>query len=208
MTMHMTMGMVTHTVTDTITDTSGIDALDFAATTTTNVVVDLQITLPQVINTNLTLTIPDQIEIVLGSAMNDTIRGNSLANILVGNAGNDTLDGRGGNDILIGGLGLDVINGGSEQDILIAGRTTYDAQLVSLRTLLSTWNTASPYATKVDSLRLGVGSPVVRLKAKTTVLNDTFASDQLTGSTQEDWFFAALDDVLTDLAAGESVDLL
>ncbi|MBL8815498.1 MAG: M10 family metallopeptidase C-terminal domain-containing protein [Planctomyces sp.] len=194
--------------TDTITDASGIDALDFAATTTTSIVVDLQITIPQVINTNLTLAIPDQIEIVLGSAMNDTIRGNSLANVLVGNAGNDVIDGRGGNDILIGGLGLDFINGGSEQDILIAGRTTYDAQLVSLRTLLSTWNSASPYTTKVDSLRLGVGSPVVRLKAKSTVLNDTFASDQLTGSTQEDWFFAAVDDVLTDLAAGELVDLL
>jgi Ca2+-binding RTX toxin-like protein len=193
---------------DTVIDSTGIDALDFALSTTMSIVVDMEIVSTQVINTNLTLTIPYQLEIVLGTALNDTIRGNSLANILIGNAGNDILDGRGGNDILVGGLGIDVIYGGADQDILIAGRTSYDGQLVSVRRLLSEWTSASSYATRVSNLRLGVGSPVLRLKAKSTVLNDSLAGDQLAGNSEEDWFFAALDDIITDFSAGELIDSL
>ncbi|MBL8818743.1 MAG: right-handed parallel beta-helix repeat-containing protein [Planctomyces sp.] len=193
---------------DTVLDAAGVDAIDFTLSTTRSVIVDLSVTTSQIINSNLTLVIPEELEIVLGSALNDTIRGNALANVLIGNAGNDTLEGRGGNDILVGGLGADVLNGGSEQDVLIAGRTSYDSNLASFRTLSAAWNSPDPYNTRVNSLRLGVGSPVVKLKAKSTVLNDTLAVDQLSGSTEEDWFFAALDDVLTDLTVGEFVDAL
>ncbi|MCA0257005.1 MAG: cadherin domain-containing protein, partial [Proteobacteria bacterium] len=47
------------------------------------------------------------IENVMGSTLNDTLRGDSNANILSGGAGNDTLSGGAGADTLDGGDGLD-----------------------------------------------------------------------------------------------------
>ena len=57
-----------------------------------------------------------QIEGVLGSAFNDIIRGDGLANTLMGGAGNDSLAGNAGDDILIGGLGGDAMDGGTGTD--------------------------------------------------------------------------------------------
>ena len=56
------------------------------------------------------------IENVIGSWSNDTIEGNSAANIIRGNAGNDTLLGNGGDDSLYGGAGSDIIDGGEGTD--------------------------------------------------------------------------------------------
>jgi hypothetical protein len=48
----------------------------------------------------------------------------------------------------------------------------------------------------------------VSLKAKTTVLNDAGEDDSLIGGTGTDWYFRALDDSITGLLAGESLDVL
>ena len=40
------------------------------------------------------------------------------------------------------------------------------------------------------------------------VLNDSGEDDVLTGSAGQDWYFAALDDGITDLIAGEIIDAL
>ena len=49
---------------------------------------------------------------------------------------------------------------------------------------------------------------MVSLKAKINVLNDTGEDDVLFGGTGTDWFFRAVDDVITDLLAGELIDAL
>lgn len=68
------------------------------------------------------------IENVMGGSGNDTLTGNSSANIIQGNAGNDTLTGGSGSDTLQGGSGNDtlifdaadtVIDGGSDTDTII-----------------------------------------------------------------------------------------
>jgi YD repeat-containing protein len=56
------------------------------------------------------------IEGLIGSQFNDTLRGNAAANVLRGMSGNDSLDGAEGDDTLIGGLGADVLNGGAGVD--------------------------------------------------------------------------------------------
>ncbi|WP_326525153.1 calcium-binding protein [Sphingomonas sp.] len=61
------------------------------------------------------------IENVYGSAHNDTITGDGLANLIEGNDGNDTLSGAGGDDTLTGGLGNDTLNGDAGRDILRGG---------------------------------------------------------------------------------------
>jgi Ca2+-binding RTX toxin-like protein len=100
---------------DTIDESGGgVDTLDFSATTTRAVAVNLGVAGAQVVNAGLTLTLSSgaTIENVIGGALGDTITGNALDNSLSGGAGNDTLDGGAGTDTLDGGAGTDVaING-------------------------------------------------------------------------------------------------
>jgi Ca2+-binding RTX toxin-like protein len=53
---------------------------------------------------------------ILGLTGNDTLTGNSLADIIEGGVGNDRLFGLGGNDILNGGDGNDSLDGGNGDD--------------------------------------------------------------------------------------------
>ncbi len=61
------------------------------------------------------VSVPD-IEHLHGSAHDDTLIGNGLANTLDGDDGEDTLDGQGGNDWLTGGPGADALTGGEGFD--------------------------------------------------------------------------------------------
>jgi Ca2+-binding RTX toxin-like protein len=56
------------------------------------------------------------IEDVEGTRFDDSITGNSVANLLIGAEGNDSLSGGSGDDTLMPGLGDDVVNGGSGYD--------------------------------------------------------------------------------------------
>ena len=196
---------------DTVTELagSGTDTLNFAGIQT-NVIANLALTTVQNVHANRTLklNLNNSFESVLGGSANDTLTGNALDNILVGNAGVDTLVGGDGRDMLIGGLGLDTLNGGTGDDIFIAGRTTSDTSLINLNILRTQWISSNTYAVRIANLRAGVGNPVVSLKARINVLNDAGEDDSLTGGGNSDWFFRAVDDVITDLLTGESLDLL
>ncbi|AZD53446.1 T1SS secreted agglutinin RTX [Pseudomonas chlororaphis subsp. aurantiaca] len=56
------------------------------------------------------------IENLVGSNYNDSLTGDSNANIITGGLGNDVLNGGGGDDLLIGGLGNNTLTGGSGSD--------------------------------------------------------------------------------------------
>lgn len=60
-------------------------------------------------------------ENITGSAHNDQLFGNNLANVLSGGAGADILYGDAGDDILDGGTGRDALNGGNGNDRLFGG---------------------------------------------------------------------------------------
>ncbi|WP_159998891.1 calcium-binding protein [Roseomonas sp. 18066] len=62
-----------------------------------------------------------EIENLIGSAFNDSLRGDDGANRIEGGAGSDALNGRGGNDTLIGGVGDDRLLGGDGDDLLVGG---------------------------------------------------------------------------------------
>ena len=196
----------------------GIDTISFA-TQSNAVALNLGLTTVQAIHTNRTLKLnsASTFENATGGSGSDTLIGNALANrltggngdnILVGLDGTDILEAGSGRDILIGGLGLDTLNGGSNDDILIAGRTTSDTSISNLNTLRTEWISGNAYATRIANLRAGVGSPAVSLKATINVLNDAGEDDSLTGGTGTDWYFRAVDDVITDLFAGEIIDVL
>jgi ELWxxDGT repeat protein len=197
---------------DTITEASNLDqdTLDFSSRTIAVTVNISDSVNQQQVHTDRRIKLSSGLgfEIVLGGSGNDTITGNSSNNVLVGNAGNDTLKGNSGRDILIGGLGLDTLSGGNDDDVVISGRTTHDASPTSLGTLLTGWISGNTYATRVAALKSGIGSPVVALKAKTTVLNDSSEKDSLSGGSGTDWYFKALDEVINDLISGEILESL
>ena len=88
----------THAGNDTITDTSGVNTLDFSATSTGGTM-NLTSTASQSMGgSTVTLTSGTQITNVIGTSGNDTITGNSLNNVINGHGGNDTLTGGAGND--------------------------------------------------------------------------------------------------------------
>ncbi|MEG1042482.1 MAG: type I secretion C-terminal target domain-containing protein, partial [Pseudomonas sp.] len=68
------------------------------------------------------------IENLIGSDYNDSLTGNSVANLLVGGKGNDTLVGGGGDDVLIGGPGNNTLTGGTGADTFLwqQGNTGHD----------------------------------------------------------------------------------
>ena len=196
---------------DTVTEAAnaGTDTLSFS-TLTTDIILSLGTTAVQTVHANRTLKLNSVavFENLAGGSGNDTLTGNSLANILIGDAGSDTLNGSGGRDILIGGLGLDKLNGGEGEDIVIAGRTTSDALFSNLNRLHVEWVSVRSYSTRISNLRGGVGAPAVSLKAKVNVLNDAGDNDSLNGGNGRDWYFRAIDDVITGLIAGEILDIL
>lgn len=74
-----------------------------------------------VIDTNSYLDTLVSIENVIGSAWEDTIRGDNTSNILDGGNAGDLLNGRGRNDTLLGGDGGDTLFGGRGRDRLDGG---------------------------------------------------------------------------------------
>jgi len=211
-------GTATSADADTVTEISGqgTDTLTFSSLTIA-VQMNLGSSAIQNVHTNRTLKLSgiDRFEnvtggsgddILIGNGLNNTLVGNNGNDVLTGNGGNDTLNGGNGRDILSGGNGLDTLSGGNDEDILIAGRTTSDTTLAKLIDIRAAWITAQPYATRVSNLRSGAGG--VSLKAKINVLNDAGEDDVLTGNGGTDWYFKALDDVITDLLAGGSIDVL
>ncbi len=109
-----------------IYDTGGIDTIDLSGFSRDQNLSLVQETFsslgdrpinnaPTYVN-NISIARGTVIENAIGGSGNDTITGNSVANVLQGRGGNDNLFGGGGNDTLRGGTGADVLDGGSGID--------------------------------------------------------------------------------------------
>jgi hypothetical protein len=116
-----------------------------------------------------------------GGDGNDVLSGGNGADVLIGDAGNDIIAGGGGRDLLIGGSGSDLVAGLAADDILIAGSTVHDNNTANLANILSIWNGAGTYTTRVNALLAGPLTP------DTDVFDDN-AVDILTGNAGTDWF--------------------
>lgn len=78
-------------------------------------------------------------ENINGSAYNDWLYGNALANVISGGAGNDNINGDAGDDRIIGGSGNDALNGGSGIDTVDYSSATTTA-LINFSTASQTLN--------------------------------------------------------------------
>lgn len=148
--------------TDTIVEAlnGGLDTLDFSATTTLSVIVDLGTAAAQVINTNLTLILGagERIENVVGGALGDRLTGNSRNNRLAGGPGNDVylvdVDGVQGGDLIEEADGeaggIDTIDFSATTGVSVV----FDLSLTTPQILTATTNLA---LTSGDSIEVIVG---------------------------------------------------
>ena len=97
------------------------DTLDFSDLANAAVNVDLASTAAQAVAAGLTLTLSSStgIENVVGTALADTLLGNTRDNSLSGLAGNDTFTGLSGNDTFLGGAGTDTVVESADVDFTL-----------------------------------------------------------------------------------------
>lgn len=140
-----------------------------------------------------------------GQAGNDQLFGHVGNDLAVGGIGDDKLFGGAGRDVLIGGLGSDFLSGEAGDDLLIGSATAHDQDDAALLRVLQEWSSSRRYAARVNNLRAGSGA------AGGNALNDSTLSpdntlDTLIGSSNQDWFFADLFDLLKDRTRAEAIN--
>ncbi len=155
---------------DTINESGGgVDTLDFSSTTTRSVSVDLSKSPSQIVNAGLILTLSSSttVENIIGTALNDTLTGNSLANVLTGGAGNDTyiFD----TDSNLGADTIDEAGGGTD---------TFDFGLTSTRNIsINLSNASSQVVNSGLTLTLTSGATIENIIGG--LLNDTLTGNSL-----------------------------
>jgi serralysin len=104
----------------TVYDTDGIDTLIFSSFGQNQEISLVELTYSNIggLIDNVTIARGTVIENATSGKGNDTLTGNSVANILRGNAGNDRASGGSGDDTLYGGAGNDALYGGAGDDHL------------------------------------------------------------------------------------------
>jgi hypothetical protein len=135
-----------------------------------------------------------------GGSGNDSLTGGAGSDILVGGTGKDTLSGGSGTNVLTGGAGADKLTGGTGDDLLVGGSTAFDVDPTGLTAIRAKWASGTPYADRVNNLKVGGGLNGTVVLGPATVTDD--AKDKLTGGKGLDWFVVGLGDTL-DLKAGE-----
>lgn len=113
----------------TIYDSNGIDTLNFLSFSSNQQISLIALTYSDIggLVDNVTIARGVVIENATTGSGNDTLTGNSVANILTSNAGDDSLNGNAGNDTLYGGTGNDTLIGGTGNDRMVGdiGDDTY-----------------------------------------------------------------------------------
>ncbi len=106
---------------DSIDGGSENDTIDYSATTTNGINIDLDGSIVSTVTIGADTHTVVNIENVIGSAQNDNILGDLNDNSLVGNEGDDTIGGESGDDDIFGGVGEDILSGGSGKDSIHGG---------------------------------------------------------------------------------------
>ena len=166
--------------TDTIDEAAGgLDTLNFSATSTQALSVNLGLATSQTVNANLKLVLSSAatIENAIGGSLADTILGNGLENTLDGAGGDDTLEGLAGNDKLIGGLGNDVYRFDAD---VASGTDTIDESAGGSDTLDFT-NTAAATA-----INLSVATSQVVNASLSLILSATNTLENVIGGSGND----------------------
>jgi Ca2+-binding RTX toxin-like protein len=161
---------------DLINGGDGIDVIDYSTALGR---VDVDLNRAEQIGSDAAGDRLSNIENATGSAYNDQLAGNWMANVLVGGAGDDVLQGRGGADRLDGGAGFDIASyDGSATavivDLLAAAQQNGDAAgdiLVAIEAIIgSAWDDVLRGSNSNDTLRGGNGNDLLEGRGGADVL--------------------------------------
>ncbi|MEH6835620.1 calcium-binding protein, partial [Falsihalocynthiibacter arcticus] len=129
------------------------------------------------------------VENIMGTAFNDLLLGDNIANSLWGGAGHDTLYGRSGDDFLFGGLGDDTLSGNLGNDTLHGGAGV-DTFVFATGTGS---DTISDFSINVDIVAIGAGARQFSDLTLTRFGDDTIVQFSNTTITLRDVLPAELD---------------
>ena len=184
----------------------GADLLDFSSSALA-VTVDLGLSNSQVVNTNLTLILGtvNKFENASGGTGNDTLFGNSLANILDGGAGNDRIIGKTGGDHLNGGIGDDTYVFGNasstEADFVLENPSEgvdlldFTAVTVGITLNIGEFGVQSIHTNRtlrlegtpsIENVSTGAGNDFITGNSAANILNTGGGNDQLNGRAGND----------------------
>jgi aryl-phospho-beta-D-glucosidase BglC (GH1 family) len=171
---------------DLINGGTGIDVIDYSAATGR---VDVDLTRAEQIGSDAAGDRLSNIENVTGSAFNDALSGDWMANVLVGGSGDDVLQGRGGADRLDGGAGFDIATydgsaAGVVIDLMAAAQQNGDAAgdvLIGIEAITgSAWDDILRGSNNGDTLRGGRGNDLLEGRGGADVLIGGEGSDTVT----------------------------
>lgn len=125
---------------------------------------------------HLTVDLSDTGGRIVGTAGNDTLRGDALGNLIIGGAGNDRLRGLDGDDYLLAGTGSDALSGEEGADVFAfaadgqADKIT-DFQMGQDRIDLSGWGRLYTYA-DLTIAETGFGARILWRQERLDVYSD------------------------------------
>ncbi|MEI8318970.1 MAG: hypothetical protein WCH79_13585, partial [Planctomycetia bacterium] len=179
--------------------TSDSDTLDFSGLLNGGVILDLAVATAQTLVSGLTLKLSSVtgIENVIGTALADTLLGNSRDNTFSGLAGADTLVGRAGDDTLTGSAGTDSFDGGTGTDTVTESADVDFTLASTTLTGLGTDTLAS-----IERVNLTTGA-----SANTITVQGWTGSATLTGGTGNDrYLFAGTEAANVTIVEGANAD--
>jgi Ca2+-binding RTX toxin-like protein len=139
------------------------------------------------------------IEYVVGSKYDDTIRGDVAGNKLVGGEGNDTLEGRGGVDWLDGGAGNDWLIGSTDDYMIDGGDNTDTADFANNSNGVEvTLNNSSNGEIK----NIGAAAALTKIKNVENVAGSQF-KDIITGDNSNNLLIGGYDHSAVAVTAGD-----
>ena len=142
------------------------------------------------LDANIGIAFNCTIENVRGGAGDDTIVGNSAANLLRGNDGRDTISGGAGDDVIDGGTGNDTLGGGADHDRFTGGLG--DDRISG--------------GLGIDTVSYATASAAVTVSLAVTTAQNTGSAGQDTLISIENLTGSAFDDTLTGGAADNLLD--
>ena len=177
----------------------GNDTLDFSQSLAQGIQINLGDIATQIVTPSLSLRLQrnNAFENVVGTAWNDSILGNGLANRLSGMGGNDHVEAFAGNDILEGSTGSDFLNGGTGNDLyLFDGDQSLGSDQVSDSAGIDLFDFSTTTSRGI-TLNLATTGP--------QILNDSHTMTLLAGTVIETVYGTELGDMLTGNSAANTL---
>jgi serralysin len=156
------------------------------------------------------------VENVISSSGDDTLRGNDVANTLTGRGGHDSLIGGAGNDRLFGGTGndrlqgdagSDILNGGDGVDTIVyTGDTAATVDLgIMWRSIAQNTGHGRDTITDVENVTSGAGDDILKGNGASNTLTGNNGDDTLTGRGGDDTLRGGLGDDILNGGGGKDI---